>query len=162
RAAVAPGHRPGGRDRGRARGARRDGGQTVRCDRAGRVLRRGVPGASDHEGLLPRSDRSPRARWAAAAQRRRRRGATLPHGAGAGRRLRSAQARGLEDAAAEAGLSGVWTLTHASLLTTPADGNMVFVVGGALSSPEVAKWREAWVRAGPHPGAVLDPTETGA
>src|SRR5699024_4663783 len=80
----------------------------------------------------------------------------------AGQRFLIAQARELEDAAAEAGLSGVWTLTHASLLTTPADGNMVFVVGGALASPEVAKWREAWVKAGPHPGAGLDPTETAA
>ena len=80
----------------------------------------------------------------------------------AGQRFLTAQVRELEDAAAEAGLSGVWTLTLASLLTTPADGNMVLVVGGALSSPEVGAWREAWVKAGPHPGAVLDPTETAA
>lgn len=78
----------------------------------------------------------------------------------AGQRFLTAQVRELEDAAAEAGLSGVWTLTHASLLTTPADGNMVLVVGGALASPDVGAWREAWVKAGPHPGAVLDPTET--
>src|SRR5699024_7034726 len=78
----------------------------------------------------------------------------------AGQRFLTAQVRELEDAAVEAGLSGVWTLTHASLLTTPADGNMVLMVGGALSSPDVGQWREAWVKAGPHPGAVLDPTET--
>lgn len=78
----------------------------------------------------------------------------------AGQRFLTAQVRELEDAAAEAGLSGVWTLTLASLLTTPADGNMVLAVGGALSSPEVGAWREAWEQAGPHPGAVLDPTQT--
>src|SRR5699024_7434769 len=58
----------------------------------------------------------------------------------AGQRFLAAQVRELEGAAAEAGLSGVWTLTHASLLTTPADGNMVLLMGGALSSPEVASW----------------------
>ena len=78
----------------------------------------------------------------------------------AGQRFLTDQVRALEDAAAEAGLSGVWTLTHASLLTTPADGNMVLIAGGALSSPQVAQWRQAWLRAGPHPAAVLDPTET--
>lgn len=78
----------------------------------------------------------------------------------AGQRFLAAQVRELEDAAAQAGLSGVWTLTHASLLTTPADGNMVLLVGGALSSPEVASWRAAWLEAGPHPAAVLDPAET--
>ncbi|ATG56588.1 spermidine synthase [Brachybacterium ginsengisoli] len=78
----------------------------------------------------------------------------------AGQRFLGAQVRELEDAAAEAGLSGVWTLTLASLLTAPADGNMVLVVGGALSSPEVETWRKAWQAAGPHPGAVLDPMET--
>src|SRR5699024_7027199 len=35
-------------------------------------------------------------------------------------RLRAAQVGELEGAAEELGLSGVWTLTHASLLTTPA------------------------------------------
>lgn len=78
----------------------------------------------------------------------------------AGQRFLAAQVRALEDAAAEAGLSGVWTLTHASLLTSPADGNLVLVAGGALGSPEVAQWREAWLAAGPHPAAVLDPAET--
>lgn len=78
----------------------------------------------------------------------------------AGQRFLAAQVRELEGAAAEVGLSGVWTLTLASLLTTPADGNMVLVVGGALSAPEVEQWRMAWETAGPHPGAVLDPTQT--
>ncbi|AXK44746.1 spermidine synthase [Brachybacterium saurashtrense] len=78
----------------------------------------------------------------------------------AGQRFLRRQVRALEDAAARAGLSGVWTLTLASLLTAPADGNMVLIAGGALSSPEVDTWRAAWEKAGPHPGAVLDPTET--
>lgn len=78
----------------------------------------------------------------------------------AGQRFLTAQVRELENAAADAGHSGVWTLTHASLLTRPADGNMVLLVGGALSDPHVEEWREAWLKAGPHPAAVLDPTET--
>ena len=78
----------------------------------------------------------------------------------AGQRFLAQQVRELEDAAAAEGLTGVWTLTHASLLTRPADGNMVLLTGGALSSPEVESWREAWKREGPHPAAVLDPAET--
>ncbi|WP_114855024.1 spermidine synthase [Brachybacterium sp. YJGR34] len=78
----------------------------------------------------------------------------------AGQRFLAAQVRALEDAAAEAGLSGVWTLTHAALLEHPADGNMVLLAGGALSSPEVEDWRAGWERDGPHPGAVLDPAQT--
>lgn len=78
----------------------------------------------------------------------------------AGQRFLAAQVRELEDASADAGLSGVWTLTHASLLSTPADGNMVLLTGGALVSPEVAQWRSAWLKSGPHPAAVLDPGET--
>ncbi|MGP9537534.1 spermidine synthase [Brachybacterium sp. AOP43-C2-M15] len=78
----------------------------------------------------------------------------------AGQRFLAAQVRDLEDAAARAGLSGVWTLTHASLLSSPADGNMVLLAGGALSSREVDAWRQAWLTAGPHPAAVLDPAET--
>lgn len=77
-----------------------------------------------------------------------------------GQRFLRAQVGELEDAAAEAGLSGVWTLTLSSLLSTPADGNMVLVVGGALSSPDIEQWRAAWLAADPHPGAVLDPVET--
>lgn len=78
----------------------------------------------------------------------------------AGQRFLARQVRELEDAAAEDGLSGVWTLTHASLLTRPADGNMVLLAGGALSSPDIDEWRRAWMQAGPHPAAVLDPAET--
>ena len=78
----------------------------------------------------------------------------------AGQRFLAQQVRDLEDAAEDRGLSGVWTLTHASLLTRPADGNMVLLAGGALSSPDVEQWRTAWKRAGPHPAAVLDPDET--
>ena len=78
----------------------------------------------------------------------------------AGQRFLAAQVRELEEAAAQAGHSGVWTLTHASLLSTPADGNMVLLAGGALSSPQIEQWRSAWLQAGPHPAAVLDPAET--
>lgn len=78
----------------------------------------------------------------------------------AGQRFLSQQARELEQASADVGHSGVWTLTHAPLLTSPADGNMVLLAGGALSNPQVAQWRAAWKAAGPHPAAVLDPMET--
>ena len=78
----------------------------------------------------------------------------------AGQRFLAAQVRELEEASAQAGHSGVWTLTHASLLSTPADGNMVLLAGGALSSPQIEQWRSAWLQAGPHPAAVLDPAET--
>lgn len=78
----------------------------------------------------------------------------------AGQRFVTSQVRELEQATAERGLSGVWTLTHAPLLTTPADGNMVLLAGGALSSSQVELWRTAWKAAGPHPAAVLDPVET--
>ena len=78
----------------------------------------------------------------------------------AGRRFLAAQVRELEAAAAQAGVPGVWTLTDAQLLTRPADGNMVLLAGGALASPAVEDWRAAWLAAGPHPAAVLDPHET--
>jgi spermidine synthase len=78
----------------------------------------------------------------------------------AGRRFLAAQVRELEAAATEAGVPGVWTLTDAQLLTRPADGNMVLLAGGALASPAVEDWRAAWLAAGPHPAAVLDPHET--
>ncbi|MFC7373743.1 MULTISPECIES: spermidine synthase [unclassified Brachybacterium] len=78
----------------------------------------------------------------------------------AGQQFLARQVRELEEAAAARGLSGVWTLTHATLLSHPADGNMVLLAGGALSSPEVETWRAAWKKAGPHPAAVLDPAET--
>ena len=78
----------------------------------------------------------------------------------AGRRFLAAQVRELEAAAAQAGVPGVWTLTDAQLLSRPADGNMVLLAGGALAAPAVADWRAAWLAAGPHPAAVLDPTET--
>ena len=78
----------------------------------------------------------------------------------AGRRFLAAQVRELEAAAAQAGVPGVWTLTDAQLLTRPADWNMVLLAGGALASPAVEDWRAAWLAAGPHPAAVLDPHET--
>ena len=78
----------------------------------------------------------------------------------AGQRFLAAQVRELETAAASAGVPGVWTLTDAQLLTRPTDGNMVLLAGGALASPDVEDWRAAWLAAGPHPAAVLDPHET--
>lgn len=78
----------------------------------------------------------------------------------AGQRFLTAQVRELEQATASAGLPGVWTLTDATLLARPADGNMVLLAGGALASPAVADWADAWRAAGPHPAAVLDPEET--
>ncbi|MEE1649344.1 fused MFS/spermidine synthase [Brachybacterium sp. J144] len=78
----------------------------------------------------------------------------------AGQRFLAAQVRELEEAAAGAGLPGVWALTDAQLLSRPADGNVVLLAGGALASPEVEEWRAAWLAAGPHPAAVLDPVET--
>lgn len=78
----------------------------------------------------------------------------------AGQLFLAAQVRELEAAAAVVGVPGVWTLTDAQLLTRPADGNMVLLAGGALASPAVEDWRAAWLAAGPHPAAVLDPHET--
>ena len=78
----------------------------------------------------------------------------------AGQLFLSAQVRELEAAAAVVGVPGVWTLTDAQLLSRPADGNMVLLAGGALASPAVEDWRAAWLAAGPHPAAVLDPHET--
>ena len=78
----------------------------------------------------------------------------------AGQLFLAAQVRALEAAAAEVGVPGVWTLTDAQLLTRPADGNMVLLAGGALASPAVEDRRAAWLAAGPHPAAVLDPHET--
>ena len=40
------------------------------------------------------------------------------------------------------------------------DCDMVLLAGGALSSPQIEQWRSAWLQAGPHPAAVLDPAET--
>lgn len=77
-----------------------------------------------------------------------------------GQRFLRRQVQELEAAAATRGLPGVWVLTAASLLSRPADGNMVLLAGGALSSSRVEDWRRSWLQAGPHPAAVLDPQET--
>lgn len=78
----------------------------------------------------------------------------------AGQKFLAAQVRELESAAAEVGVPGVWTLTDAQLLTRPSDGNMVLLAGGALASEDMETRRTAWLAAGPHPAAVLDPHET--
>src|SRR5690606_13313537 len=78
----------------------------------------------------------------------------------AGQKFLAAQVRELEAAAAEVGVPGVWTLTDAQLLTRPSDGNMVLLAGGALASEDMETRRTAWLAAGPHPAAVLDPHET--
>ena len=78
----------------------------------------------------------------------------------AGLRFAAGQARELEHAAAEHGLSGVWLLADSGLVTHLREGNVVLVAGGAMSSSKVEDWRSAWNAAGPHPAAVLDPMET--
>lgn len=78
----------------------------------------------------------------------------------AGLHFAAGQARELERAAAEHGLSGVWLLADSGLVTHLREGNLVLATGGALSSPAVEDWRVAWNKAGPHPAAVLDPMET--
>lgn len=50
----------------------------------------------------------------------------------AGQRFAARQLRELEAASLAAGVAGVWMLTHATLLTRPADGNMVLLAGGGL------------------------------
>lgn len=78
----------------------------------------------------------------------------------AGLRFAAGQARELEHAAAEHGLSGVWLLADSGLVTHLREGNLVLVAGGAMSSSKAEDWRSAWNAAGPHPAAVLDPMET--
>lgn len=78
----------------------------------------------------------------------------------AGLRFLARQARALERAAAELGLSGAWTLADATLLDRLDTGNVVLVAGGALSLRDPEEWRSGLLAAGPHPAAVLDPEQT--
>lgn len=92
-----------------------------------------------------------------------------------GLRFLASQARELEAACAEAGLSGAWTLADAGMLERLSYGNAVLAAGGFFTpgvhddgrggngagvqqqTPETAAALRA---AGPHPAAVLDPTQT--
>lgn len=73
-----------------------------------------------------------------------------------GLRFWAGQALALAEAAEQAGRPGVWTLADATLLERFGEGNLVLVAGPGIA-PEQA---EAWLAAGPHPAAVLDPDET--
>lgn len=81
----------------------------------------------------------------------------------AGLRFFARQARALENAALERGLSGAWTLTAASMLDARHHGNLVLAAGPGLTglSGQARSTLLAELRAaGPHPAAVLEPAET--
>lgn len=78
----------------------------------------------------------------------------------AGQRFLTQQIHDLDAATSETGLSGVWTLSDATLVSEPRDGNVILAAGPALTRPDVQEQRQRWVQAGPHPAAVLDPEET--
>jgi hypothetical protein len=77
-----------------------------------------------------------------------------------GLRFLARQARSLEDAAAGAGLSGAWALADANLLERLDTGNVVLAAGGALAVQDPEALRSRLQAAGPHPAAVLDPSQT--
>ncbi|HRO94327.1 fused MFS/spermidine synthase [Citricoccus sp.] len=79
-----------------------------------------------------------------------------------GLRFLARQARALEAAAADAGLSGAWLLADATLLDRLETGNAVLAAGGALARTDLEDLRSALLAAGPHPAAVLDPARTAA
>jgi hypothetical protein len=72
------------------------------------------------------------------------------------------QSRALEEAATETGLSGAWTLADANLLDRLDTGNVVLAAGGVLARRDHEELRSALLAAGPHPAAVLDPSQTAA
>ncbi len=80
----------------------------------------------------------------------------------AGLRFLGRQARALEDAVTEAGLSGTWALADAHLLEQLDTGNVVLAAGGALAVQDAEDLKTRWLAAGPHPAAVLDPSQTAA
>jgi hypothetical protein len=80
----------------------------------------------------------------------------------AGLRFLGRQSRALEEAATETGLSGAWTLADANLLHRLGTGNVVLAAGGALARRDHEELRSALLAAGPHPAAVLDPSQTAA
>lgn len=79
-----------------------------------------------------------------------------------GLRFLARQARALESATAEAGLSGVWMLAETSMLERLQAGNAVLAAGGALTTSEPEALRSGLLAAGPHPASVLDPAQTAA
>lgn len=76
-----------------------------------------------------------------------------------GLRFLGRQARALEEAAAEARLAGAWALADAALLERLGTGNVVLAAGGAFSAQDPEGLRARLLAAGPHPAAVLDPTQ---
>ncbi|MFC0673958.1 spermidine synthase [Brachybacterium hainanense] len=78
----------------------------------------------------------------------------------AGLRFFARQARQLETAAERAGVGGAWTLCAEALLDLRTEGNLVVGIGNGLAVAEPAAQQAAWIAAGPHPAAVLDPDET--
>jgi hypothetical protein len=77
-----------------------------------------------------------------------------------GLRFLGRQSRALDDAATEAGLAGTWALADANLLERLDTGNVVLAAGGALAVQDHEVMRARLQAAGPHPAAVLDPSQT--
>lgn len=71
------------------------------------------------------------------------------------------QAVALRAAADEAGVAGPWTLTDAAVANLLEEGNLIAALGPGLDAEHAEARREAWLEAGPHPVAVLDPEQTG-
>lgn len=70
------------------------------------------------------------------------------------------QAAALEQAAADAGLTGAWTLADAHLVRRREAGNLVLAAGPALATGDPERLQADLTAAGPHPAAVLTPDET--
>jgi hypothetical protein len=79
-----------------------------------------------------------------------------------GLRFLARQARALDGAAVEAGISGAWALADATMLDRSQAGNVVLAAGGALTVQDREALRSGLLAAGPHPAAVLDPPRTAA
>lgn len=77
----------------------------------------------------------------------------------AGLRFLGAELGALEEAAAEAGVPGPWTLADQRMLERLDWGNVVLAAGAPLGE---AGCPERLAAAGPHPAAVLDPAESAA
>ena len=77
----------------------------------------------------------------------------------AGLHFLGAELGALEEAAAEAGVPGPWTLADHGMLERLDWGNVVLAAGAPLGE---AGCTERLAAAGPHPAAVLDPAESAA
>lgn len=66
----------------------------------------------------------------------------------------------VQRATEEARLAGPWTLTDSVVSGILEEGNLVLAVGPGLEQGDAEARREAWLEAGPHPVAVLDPQQT--